>query len=249
MTERTSRRGLISWAEGLETGFTYAVDLLLLALLWIALVPLRWRDVRLRKYDRGIASAPDHDVAPAAAELLFKTEREDSAVTDEKTRLLLTLTTSLTTIALVFGGQVQPRWLFVGLVGLLIASVLLCLSVFEVRRGMMLPTPEDSSHRDRSREWARDLMASYYANRATHAFRVDRYRAALRYFRLALLLTPVLAALSKRQIDRDAPGRSPVILVNSPGSLVVSDTLRCATAHSTQHCEGEVQGLKDAGAR
>src|SRR6266498_696512 len=177
MSEQSAWGRAIAWVETLEKGLTYIVDAVLMVLLWLALVPLRWRDVRLRKYNQVSSAAPAHPVALTQAEMLFKIEREDSAATDDKTRLLLTLTTSLATLALVFGGYVRPRWLFVVLVGLLVASVLLCLSVFEVRRGMMLPTPEDSSSEDRSSDWARDLMLSYYANRATHAFRVDRYPA------------------------------------------------------------------------
>ncbi|SRR6266498_550697 len=228
MSEQSAWGRAIAWVETLEKGLTYIVDAVLMVLLWLALVPLRWRDVRLRKYNQVSSAAPAHPVALTQAEMLFKIEREDSAATDDKTRLLLTLTTSLATLALVFGGYVRPRWLFVVLVGLLVASVLLCLSVFEVRRGMMLPTPEDSSSEDRSSDWARDLMLSYYANRATHAFRVDRYRAALRYFRLALLLTPVLAAFSVRPTDEPAAqGSNSVIVVNSEGTVVNLDTLQC----------------------
>src|SRR6266581_989355 len=124
MTEQGSGGRAVAWVETLEKGLTHVVDAVLIVLLWLALVPLRWRDVRLRKYDQVSSAAPDHPVAPAQAEMLFTVERDDSAATDDKTRLLLTLTTSLATLALVFGGHVRPRWLFVVLVGLLVASVL-----------------------------------------------------------------------------------------------------------------------------
>lgn len=200
-------RGLAEWIESVLTA---ALDILLTLLLWIALVPLKWNSVRLRRYDN-LYRGPDSKVEPAQAEFLFKLQREDSNATDDKVRQLLTLTTSLAAITLLFGSRVNPLALFVVLVSLLLAAVLLCLSIFEVRPGMF-PTPEDSTNKETTSEWASDLMRSYYANRATHAFRVDRYRAALRYFRAALLLTPVIAVLS---VGRDTQQRQTSIVTKT----------------------------------
>jgi len=144
---------------------------------------------------------PNHPIDPEQAEFLFKLQREDSAHTDDKVKQLLTLSSSLATVILVFARDVRPRWLVVVLLGLLVTTVFLCLSILGVRT-FHVPVPEDSSNEElNSRVWARDIMVSYAGNKARHDFRVDRYRAAGRYFRLALLLTPLAAIFTVARPD------------------------------------------------
>jgi hypothetical protein len=178
-------------AEYLEKLGTRVFDAVLMLLLYLALVPVEWKRVRLRSYPTP-GTTPDATVEQA--EFLFELQRDDSAHTDDKVKQLLTLSASLAGITLVFGQDVRPRWPFALLIGLLVAVGLLCVSVIGVRSGMV-PTPVPGSGDEADIERARDLMQSYDANVAAHGYRADRYRAATRYFRLALILTPVLALM------------------------------------------------------
>lgn len=155
--------------------------------------------VRARTYEPQ-GSLPQYDVDEAQAEFLYKQQREDSAHTDDKVNQLLALSSSLTAAIAVFTLDVQPRWLVAVVMGLLIACVFLCLSVLEVRTAN-LPTLEDANSDDLKKRWARDLLVTCFANRGRHAFRVDRYRAAGRYFTVALLLTPIIAFFSVSKPD------------------------------------------------
>jgi len=183
--------------ESIENLASATHSLLLTVLLWIAMVRVDWRSVRSRQYNGFQRSFPPH-VAVDAAAFLFKLQREDSTSTDEKVKQLLTLSSSLATIALVLAGEVRPRWLGEVLVAFLVACVVLCVSVLEVR-AQMVPVPDDANSGGFDRfAWAHDLQRSYYANRASHASRTDRFRAATRYFRVALLIAAVLAAMTVR---------------------------------------------------
>ena len=168
-------------------------DRFLYALCRLAAIDLRLSEVGERTY-RPIPATPAHDLDKAQAEFLFKMQREDSAHTDDKVKQLLTLSSSLATIILAFVRDVRPRGLVVFVLAVLFACVYLCISVLEVRTGQT-PTPGDAGQPsdDLDQEWASDLTASLFANRRAQDYRVDRYRAAGRYFRLAFLLTPVLA--------------------------------------------------------
>ncbi len=178
----------------------FPVNLLLFILMRSVLVRVPWWQVRARGYP-----GPDPEqslpesVDSAQAESLFKIGQEDSAATDDKVKQLLALSASLATIALVFGRDTRPPWLFACLVAALVAVVFLCVSVFEVGT-ITRPTAEDNTT-EKHKQWGRDVLRSYYANRATHNFRTDEYRAAHRYFRLALLSLILLAVLAERKPD------------------------------------------------
>jgi hypothetical protein len=178
----------------LERGLRWLSDALVFALLRIALVGVSFKEVRDRQVPTGFhrGDPVPSRVHNTQAEFLYKIAREDSSATDEKVKQLLTLSSSLATLALVFGKGVEPRWLVVLFVAALVATVVLCLSVLEVRRGMS-PTLEDANVDTSQTAWGNDLYRSYRATRLLHGFRTDRYKAALRYFRGALLLLLVLA--------------------------------------------------------
>jgi hypothetical protein len=175
------------------------VDWLLFALTRLAGVKVSIAETRNEKYPTTTAT-PAYRVDPKHAEFLFKIEREDSAYTDDKVKLLLTLSSSLAAIILVFARDVSPRFFVVIVLALLVAAVFLCVGVFRVQT-VNLPTVEEADSSGRDAVWSADLMKSYAENEARHAFRVDRYRAAGRYFQLALLLTPVAAAFTSPRPD------------------------------------------------
>ena len=183
-----------------ECWLIFAADLLLFPLMRVVLVRVPWRDFRARAY-----TAPD-PVRPlptsldsSRAEALFKIGEEDSAATDDKVKQLLTLSASLATLALVFGRDARHAELFTLLIAELVVVVFFCLSVFRVRT-ITLPTLEDATG-EQDNQWGRDIFRSYYANRATHAFRTDQYRTAYRYFVLALVSLAALAWVAVPKFD------------------------------------------------
>jgi hypothetical protein len=181
-----------------EVALVWLHDVGLFVLLRVALIEVRFEKIR----DRQVPVAHRHNdqipvnVDKAQAEFLYKLAREDSASTDDKVKQLLTLSSSLATLALVFGRDARPKVLFVCFVAALVAAVVLCLSVLEVRRGQV-PTLEESGTEASSR-WGNDLYDSYRVNRKLHYSRADRYLAALRYFRVALLVLLILAVTTPR---------------------------------------------------
>ena len=187
-----------------------------------------------------------HDVDRAQAEFLYKQQREDSAHTDDKVKQLLTLSASLTTAIMVFTRDVEPRWLVAAVMGLLIACVFLCLSVLDVRTAMM-PTLEDARRDDLESEWARDLLQSCLDNRRRHAFRVDRYRAAGRYFNLALLLTPVITIFSVSRPDPTEQVARAVARVEREIS-VQSERLQSSLREAARTLSNPRDKVKDRGA-
>lgn len=170
------------------------LDILLLLAMWIVGVFVAFREVRGRSYTpQAVPKYPmDHD----QVKILFDVSESASAHTDDKIKQLLTVSSSLATFVAVFSRATEPRWLGAVVVWLLLMAVVLCLSAFEVRREMV-PVPEDKDSDTNHVAWARDLLKSCYANRASHFFRVDQYRAATRYFMLALLCTLGLALIHK----------------------------------------------------
>lgn len=168
---------------------------LVLLLTNLVFVSVRPAQVRERAYPAQ-GTLPPHDVDSDQAEFLYKQQREDSAHTDDKAKQLMTLSAALTTAIGVFARDVQPRWLVAMVAALLIACVFLCLTVLDVRTSNV-PTLEAAGRADLKEQWGRDLLWSYFANRGRHAYRVDQFRAAGRYFTLALLITPIITLFSE----------------------------------------------------
>ena len=90
--------------------------------------------------------------------------------------------------------------LLVLLLALLVACVYLCISIFDVRTEHA-PKLENADDEGAANQWARDLAVSRLANRARHEFRVARFRAAGRYFIVALLVTPLVAIFTQSKPD------------------------------------------------
>lgn len=232
---RSASEYLASWVEH---GLTWAGHAAVFLLCRVALVDLAFREVRAKRY-LDAKRPPDHALDAGQAEFLFKAQREDSSHTDDKVKQLLTLSSSLATIILAFVRDVRPRWLVVSALALLFACVYLCVSVLDVRGGQG-PTPGDAGQDDRDlkRGWARDLVASLYVNQRAHAYRVDRYRAAGRYFRVAFLLTPVLAwrTVPRRDAAAEYAAQRQVAAMQRVGSAVDSLGLRLDAAIRANDC-------------
>jgi hypothetical protein len=162
-------------------------------LCWVGLTEPTWAEVRRRTY-LDFDDRPSHALDAAQSEFRFKLQHEDSGHTDDKIKQLLTLSSGLATIILAFVRDVRPRGLVVAVLAVLFACVYLCVSTLGVRRDAK-PGLGDASQDEKALEaaWARDVAEATLLNERAHAFRVDRFRAAGRFLRLAFLLTPVLA--------------------------------------------------------
>jgi len=185
-----------SGPSGFRAGDWRFIVLFLLSRL--ARVHITWGELRERTYP--VDALPQYHIDAQQAELLFNLQREDSAHTDEKVKQLLTLSASLAALIVAFARDVHPRWLLVLLLALLVACVYLCISIFDVRIEQT-PKLEDADGADAANQWAKDLAESRLANRARHQLRVDRFRAASRYFIAAFLLTPLVAYFAQSKPD------------------------------------------------
>jgi hypothetical protein len=187
-------------------------NLVVYVLTRMAWVRVTFEELRTQTTIDASAVVPTHPLNPSQAELLFKSQREDSARTDEKVRQLLTVSASLAAIIAVFARDVRPRGLVVLLLALLVACVYLCLHVLDVRTEVV-PTLENADTDSNQRQWARDLLWSCFANRARHRLRVEHFRAAGRYFVAALLVTPFVAAFATAKPDPIPSLRAAVVHV------------------------------------
>lgn len=162
-------------------------------LMRVALVTPSLREIQERKYPLA-KGLPEHEIAEAEARFLFQLAESASDHTDDKIKQLLTLSSSLVTVLALFGDRVQPRILVVIVALTLLVSVLMCVTALGVRRWAVPDVFEPTGAED-SDTWARNLLQATYTNRSFHAFRVDQYRSALRYFVAALIATGLLALL------------------------------------------------------
>lgn len=194
-------------------------------LLWAAMrcvgIGVSRRAVHLRSYDAD--PVPAHPVDPEQAKFLFDACEAANSHTDDKVKQLITVSSSLATFISIFAHDVHPRWLVVVVVALLVVTVMLSLSVFGVRREMV-PTLEDCSITGNDTVWAADLIRSCHANRASHFFRVDLYRAASRYFLAALFGTLGLAFFQQPTADRFAQLTDTVQRIERQGLRVRPDS-------------------------
>ncbi len=185
-------RPLAAGVRAVEFALTWIGDLFVFVLCWIGHTEPTWAEVRRRIY-LDATRVPSHALDSAQSEFRFKLQREDSSHTDDKVKQLLTLSAALSTIIVALVRDVRPRWLVVVVLAVLFACVYVCVAALGVRRDV-LPGLGDAGQADGSLQaaWARDLAEATVLNGRAHAFRVDLFRAAGRFFRLAFLLTPVL---------------------------------------------------------
>lgn len=194
-------------------------------LLWAAMrcvgIDVSRQAVHIRGY--AVDPIPAHPVDAEQAKFLFDACETANSHTDDKVKQLITVSSSLATFISVFAHDVRPRALVVIVVALLVVTVMLCLSVFGVRREMV-PTLEDCSVNGNAQVWAADLLRSCHANRARHFFRVDLYRAASRYFLVALFGTLGLTLLQRPTADRLAQLSDTVQRIEHQGLRVRPDS-------------------------
>ncbi len=180
------------WLEKLkEIGFW---NLLLWLLMRLAFVAPTIEEIKKRQYPQLKRALPAHTIAETEARFLFDLAEAASDHTDDKTKQLLTLGSSLVAVLALFGGSVHPR-ILVGIVAFaLLVSILMCVMALGVRRSSV-PDVSDPGRTENADTWARDLLEATYENRSFHGFRVDQYRCATRYFVAALVATGFLALM------------------------------------------------------
>lgn len=213
-----------------EAALTALFDGLSWILLRAVAIDIAWSDLRRDTYE--VAPPPALPPEPTQAEFLFSVQRENSAHTDSKVGQLLSLASALAAVIVVFVRDARPWWLLLTLSTSLVASVFLCITALAVRRDM-LPLLEPKG-RVAKREWGPDLLTCIQSNDASHRLRVDRYRAAMRYFFVALIATPLLAAGSSAPPEHFATLAAAVARMEKNGirvRLMPSDSL---TTNSVQ---------------
>jgi hypothetical protein len=181
-TERTETVAKVHWRNRI-----------LWLIMWVARIDLTPMEVQQRSY--GSVPVPNQKFDKDQAKLVFELTEAGSDHTDDKVKQLLGLGSSLVTVIALFGGGVRPRALVVFTALMLLLSIVLCVSALEVRT-RVVPTA-DPVNDEGEDNWARDLVQASASNRAFHAFRVDQYRAASRFFLAALLASAILALVAR----------------------------------------------------
>jgi hypothetical protein len=180
----------------LERCIALVFDISLFILVRLVLVETTFAEFRSRSHGASNPPLPPGKIRPTQAHFIFEQERLADQLTDDKVKQLLALTSSLsalvTAIALSHFGLAADRIVLI-LVPLL-AAVYICLGgLMDVRR-YSLPTISEASADPEEQEWVRGVIAATGFNRGSRFFRVDLYRAALRWFLLALLIAPFAVA-------------------------------------------------------
>jgi len=160
-------------------------------LLWLVLVWVPWKAIlhQTKTFDPKIDLTEEHD--PEQAEFLLKAAHRAIEHTDDKAKQLLTLSSALATLLVVFGRGVEPSWLVVFAVIALLFAVLLSVFLLGVRIEM-IPDPEGKKADPKASQWARDVLKSSVFSRRRHLFLVDLYAGARRWLIVALILLALI---------------------------------------------------------
>jgi hypothetical protein len=180
------------WLESLAST-VHAWTIFILARGVLVQIPVRHIEEH-RGPSIGRTPAPDTPLSPVRAEFLWSEQQSQSAHTDSMVKQLLTLSTALATVVFTLLDGALPWLRAPAIVGLLV-SVLFCLQGLGVRRSSAPDTPHFADPNG-DQQWAEDVVAATRYNRGGHAHRVDLYRAAWRWFVLALILA-ALAGLTR----------------------------------------------------
>jgi hypothetical protein len=179
-----------------ETWATAIFDLGLFILVRAVFVDMTLEDFHERSYGASMPPLPPGRIKSDHAHFIFEQERLADQHTDDKVRQLLTVTSALaalvSTIALSKFGVAIHGVVLIGLP--LLPAVYICVGGLLGIRVHSLPTVSEAGADPNDQEWARGLITATGFNRGSRLFRVDLYRAALRWFLLALLLVPFVLA-------------------------------------------------------
>lgn len=183
--------------DRLDDAATAIYDLLLFLLARVALVAVTLAEVR--RNSRLAAAAPTipSRIRPAQARFHFDQIQESSKHTDEKVKQLLTLSVALNAFLVAFARALGGGALVFTVALGLTACVFLCVGTLRVRSSA-LPDLQDALSDPGEHGWARDLVAAAQHQRLSHLYRVDLYRAARRWFVLALTLALAIVAAAPR---------------------------------------------------
>lgn len=190
-------------ADRVEWLIVFASHGVLLFLLRLVNLAVTWPELRHGGYSQDYHNLELSQALDAEeAVFLFHEQEKSSDHTDEKLRQLLTLGTALAALISVFGRGAFGDLLVISVVACLLAAVLLSIAGVSGVRTHSLPGLSDPQAQGAKDEWARSLITALKANANTHALRVDMYRAAVRWFVLALIVFS--AALSREVISARA---------------------------------------------
>jgi len=184
----------------LERWVARVLDGALFCLVRVVLVEPTWAELRERTYHVSGPPAPPGKISPAQARFIFEQEQLSDEHTDNKVRQLLTLTSALATLVSAIALSKFGRGVVALILIPLLATVYICLGGLLGVRVYHLPT---ASVERNEQEWARDMLTATRLNRGASALRVDLYRAALRWFLLALIVAPIAVGLEAAHAGRE----------------------------------------------
>jgi hypothetical protein len=133
-----------------------------------------------------------------AVRFVWDLQEQASAHTDDKVKVLLTLSASLSTGVLVItrGTDATVPWTY-GIAAFACAAYL-CLAGLGVRT-YWSPTP---TKRDEGGDWVRDLYSCYLGNSEAQVLRVGLLRGARRWFLVGFVLVGLAGVTARRRPDQ-----------------------------------------------
>jgi hypothetical protein len=162
-------------------------DVLVAVLIKVVGVSSSWREIRAKRYELAVfdyESLSNIDVEHA--KFFFEQIQASQEKTDEKVAHLLTLSGSLAGFTSIVGAFILANLTSTLVVGALVGCVVLCLANISVRTERV-PDLVDASDERYNVDWAKELLRSANDNYGWHAYRVDIFRAARRWFLLAMI--------------------------------------------------------------
>ena len=133
------------------------------------------------------------------AMLIFDQQEIGSKHTDEMAKQLLAIGGILTPLAVALRAPHSTVVTLMPIAALLI-MVALCMRIFNVRM-VSVPDPPRAGEAGSQAQWAKDLLDAAMVNGRSHALRVDLYRAAQRWFIIALVAAVWAGGLTASQRD------------------------------------------------
>jgi len=208
----------------LERWLTFVFDVSLFILVRLVLVDMTFGEFQERSHGVSNPPLPPGKIRPNQAHFIFEQERLADQHTDDKVKQLLTLTSALAT--LVAAIAVSKFGLGVHRIPVillpLLAAVYICVGGLLDVRVHSLPTLSEAGADPDDQEWARGVIAATGFNRGSRFFRVDLYRAALRWFLVALLIAPLAVAFrtviatrmtgASTSAHSEPPARGPTVI-------------------------------------
>jgi hypothetical protein len=167
------------------------MDLVIYILANVVRLPLDLSNIRDNSLDAEYSDVAALRLYASQARFLFEQQEAASGHTDDKVKQLLILSSSLATFIAAYA-PLSIAWL-----ALLPLGSSICISIRNIHvRNYAIPEISDQRIDAAEQQWCRDLITATEHNRASHAYRVRLYSAALRWFGFAIVSFAILSLFS-----------------------------------------------------